>query len=159
MATSTTSNKMNQTLSCVSNRSQANKKMRKMYHDLYGDHVGVKELKMRDFHYNSEKKTLTILEPIYQELKRGIIIFYAPWCRHCNDIFDDVVELSVAYSNVFPIMVVNIEDLENHNDNLTRYAKVKKYPSVRIVNAKGIVEDVSLQLTKDSIHYYINMNL
>lgn len=148
------SNKINQALSCVSQKN-AKSTTHPLYQDLYGDHVGVKELKMRDFRYQESTKTLTIRE----NLQRGIIIFYAPWCTHCNNAFDDIVELSVTYSNVFPIMVVNIEDLKNHNDELTRYAKVKKYPSVRVINMRGVVEDVSLSLTKDNIHYYINMNL
>ena len=130
-----------------------------MYDDLYGEHIGVKELKMRDFQYNEATKLLTIQEPIYQQLKKGIIVFYAPWCPHCINMYDDVVEISITYSNIFPVMVVNIEDVKHHNDDLARYAKIKKYPSLRVVNQEGDVEETNVETTKEAIHYYINMNL
>ncbi len=130
-----------------------------MYADLYEQETSVTELKLRDFDYDTTNKILRCKNPAFTGLKRGIIIFYAPWCPHCNKIYDDIVELSLNYMNIFPIGVVNIEDDKNKNDLLTHYAEVAKYPTMKILDKELIVRNYNNEITRDNITYYINMNI
>lgn len=134
-------------------------KYQRMYADLYEQETSVTELKLRDFEYDATNKILRCKNPAFTGLKRGIIIFYAPWCPHCNKIYDDVVELSLNYMNIFPIGVVNIEDDKNKNDILTHYAEVGKYPTMKIIDREMIVRNYNNDITRDNITYYINMNI
>jgi thiol-disulfide isomerase/thioredoxin len=132
---------------------------KRMYGDLYEKETSVMELKLKDFSYDKSHKILRCTHPAFTGLKRGIIIFYAPWCPHCNKIYDDIVELSLNYMNIFPIGVVNIEDSKNKNDLLTNYAEVTKYPTMKILDKEMIVRNYNNEITKDNITYYVNMNL
>jgi thiol-disulfide isomerase/thioredoxin len=130
-----------------------------LYKDLYGDNTSIIELKHKDFTYNKKTKSLQCKHPLFQNIQRGLVIFYAPWCKHCNDMYDDLIELSINYMNVFPIAVVNIEDIQNKNDLLTIQAKVSRYPTMKVLNKDLYLEDYNNDLTKDNITYFINMNL
>ncbi len=134
-------------------------KTKKMYQDIYGENTGIIELKYKDFIFNKKNKSLICNHPIFKNIKKGIIIFYAPWCNHCINMYDDIIELSINYMNVFPIAVVNIEDIENKNDLLTSNAYVTKYPTMKVLNKNLILENYNNDLTKDNITYYINMNI
>ena len=106
-----------------------------------------------------KNNSLVCNHSIFKNVKKGIIIFYAPWCPHCVNMYDDIVELSINYMNIFPIAVVNIEDLNNKNDLLALYANVSKYPTMKVLNKNLILENYNNDLTKDNITYYINMNM
>jgi thiol-disulfide isomerase/thioredoxin len=130
-----------------------------IYQDMYQENTGIIELKYKDFTYDKKTKSLKCNHKIFKDIKKGIIIFYAPWCKHCIDMYDDIIELSINYMNIFPIAVVNIEDLQNKNDLLTSYAYVTKYPTMKVLNKNLILENYNNDLTKDNITYYINMNM
>ena len=144
---------------CNQKTNKSSSKKSKMYEDMYDENSGVTELKLKDFKYNSKDKTLVCIHPLFTSLKRGIIIFYAPWCPHCNEMYDDIIELSLNYTNIFPIGVVNIEDIKNKNDELTVYANVTKYPTMKVLNKLMFLGDYNNDITKDNIVYYMNMNL
>ncbi len=134
-------------------------RQKRMYGDLYEKETTVVELKMKDFEYDPKNKILRCRNELFTRMKRGIIIFYAPWCPHCNKIYDDIVELSINYMNIFPIGVVNVEDAKNKNKLLTNYAEVSKYPMMKIVDSEMIVRNYNNEITRDNLMYYINMNL
>ncbi len=154
------SNKINKLLNtqCTSTNN-VTIKTKNMYDDMYGQNTGIIELKYKDFTYNKKNNSLKCNHPVFKNVNKGIIIFYAPWCNHCVNMYDDIIELSINYMNVFPIAVVNIEDLKNKNDLLTSYAQVTKYPTMKVLNKFLIIENYNNDLTKDNITYYINMNM
>ncbi len=139
--------------------SSMDSRQKRMYGDLYEKETTVVELKMKDFEYDPKNKILRCKNELFTRMKRGIIIFYAPWCPHCNKIYDDIVELSINYMNIFPIGVVNVEDAKNKNKLLTNYAEVSKYPMMKIVDSEMIVRNYNNEITRDNLMYYINMNL
>ncbi len=153
------SNQINKLINKKSFITNNSKKKTNMYEDMYGINTGIVELKYKDFTYDKKTKSLKCNHPIFKNTNKGIIIFYAPWCTHCINMYDDIIELSINYMNIFPIAVVNIEDLKNKNDLLTSYAKVTKYPTMKVLNKNLIVENYNNDLTKDNITYYINMNM
>ena len=152
------SNQINKLLNkeCLNKNKQ---KSKNIYEDMYGENTGIIELKYKDFTYDKKNKSLKCNHPLFKDLKKGIIIFYAPWCAHCINMYDDIIELSINYMNIFPIAVINIEDLKNKNDLLTSYAYVTKYPTMKILNKNLILENYNNDLSKDNITYYINMNM
>ncbi len=152
------SNKINKLLNNTKTKNSKNS-VKSMYKDMYANNTGIVELKLKDFIYDKKNKSLKCIHPVFSNVKRGIIIFYAPWCKHCINMYDDIIELSINYMNIFPICVVNIEDLENKNDFLALYANVSKYPTMKVLNKNLIVENYNNELTKDNITYFINMNL
>ncbi len=154
------SNQINKLLNkaCL-NKNNIKSKTKNLYEDMYGENTGIIELKYKDFTYNKKNNSLKCNHPLFKDIKKGIIIFYAPWCPHCVDMYDDIIELSINYMNIFPIAVVNIEDLKNKNDLLTSYAYVSKYPTMKVLNKNLILENYNNDLSKDNITYYINMNI
>ncbi len=136
-----------------------NKKGKNMYEDMYDQNSGIIELKYKDFMINKKTNNIQCIHPLFKDMNRGIIIFYAPWCQHCNNMYDDLIELSINYMNIFPIAVVNVEDLKNKNDELSSKANVTRYPTMKVLNKELYLEDYNNDLTKDNIIYYINMNL
>ncbi len=154
------SNQINKLLNktCL-NKNNIKNKTKNLYEDMYDNNTGIIELKYKDFTYDKKNKSLKCNHPLFNHIKKGIIIFYAPWCPHCIDMYDDIIELSINYMNIFPIAVVNIEDLKNKNDILTSYANVTKYPTMKVLNKNLILENYNNDLSKDNITYYINMNM
>lgn len=154
------SNQINKLLNkeCL-NKNNMKHKTKNLYEDMYDNNTGIIELKYKDFTYDKKNNSLKCNHHMFKDIKKGIIIFYAPWCPHCVNMYDDIIELSINYMNIFPIAVVNIEDLKNKNDLLTSYAHVSKYPTMKVLNKNLILENYNNDLTKDNITYYINMNM
>jgi thiol-disulfide isomerase/thioredoxin len=130
-----------------------------LYEDMYQEQLNIVELKYKDFHVDKKTKSIQCIHPLFKNSRKGMIIFYAPWCKHCNDMFDELVELSINYVNVFPIGVVNIEDIKNKNDQLVVDAKVSRYPTIKMINRDLYIEDYNQEFTKDNMIYYIHMNM
>lgn len=141
------------------NVAESKSKISAMYKDMYDDVSTIYELKYADFEIDEKTKSIKCIHPMFQHTQRGMIVFYAPWCKHCNQMYDDLVEISINYMNIFPIGVVNIEDIKNKNDHLSAHAKVMKYPTMKIVNRDLYLEDYNNDMSKDNIVYFINMNL
>lgn len=125
------------------------------FDDIYQDFSGVFELKFKDFNIINNK--LYIMNNNF--INKGLIVFYAPWCKHCNDMSDEYSELACTYLNKFPLGAVNCEDLPNKNDLLASYANVTKYPTIKKVGKNGLISNFDNNFIKNNIIYHININL
>ncbi len=130
-----------------------------LYKDMYNDQPNIRELKYADFKIDKKSKSIQCIHPLFQNSRRGMIVFYAPWCKHCNDMYDELVELSINYANLFPVGVVNIEDIQHKNDELVVAAKVSRYPTIKMINRDLYMEDYNQEFSKDNMIYYIHMNI
>ncbi len=131
------------------------KKKNNMYKNIYGIDDKVSELKCRDFLI--KKDELFIKNKEFLDNK-SLIIFYAPWCKHCNKMYDDIRELSITNLYKFKIGSVNINDIENKNYILSDTLKIKHIPSIYIIKNKKLVL-FNKEATFENIFYYINMNI
>jgi thiol-disulfide isomerase/thioredoxin len=127
-----------------------------LYKDIYGMDKSILELKLKDFKYN--KKKLTINNDYFSENK-GLIIFYAPWCKYCTKISDILIDLAMSNINVFNFGAVNTEDIENGNDYVAIYANITKIPCIKYINNKGELINYEYEYTNDNFIYFINVNI
>ena len=87
--------------------------------------------------------------------KNGILVFYAPWCRHCQSSSSMWKTISSTFKNKFPIGVVNCDDFDNQNFKLLKTFNIKAYPTIKFVSKSGKVLDFDIGDTMDEIIYFI----
>jgi thiol-disulfide isomerase/thioredoxin len=129
----------------------------KLYDNMYDDNSCVLELTLHDFTYKQKKrnKTLCVHHPYMKDIP-GMIIFYAPWCKSCQSFSDEIIEIAYSKQNTFHIASVNVENIEHGNDILSSYAKIKYYPTLKMVQPDGSLTDYKGSKNIDNILYYIN---
>jgi|SaaInlStandDraft_5_1057022.scaffolds.fasta_scaffold01855_9 thiol-disulfide isomerase/thioredoxin len=132
-----------------------NNMYKNMYKNMYGIDDKVSELKYKDFLI--KKDELFIKHQDFLDNK-SLIIFYAPWCQHCNKMYDDICELSITNLYKFKIGAVNINDIKNKNNILSDTLNIKYIPSIYIIKNKKLVL-FNKEATFENIFYYINMNI
>lgn len=128
---------------------------KKYYNNIYNKGDFVKELKYKDF--NIKKKNIYLKNKNFCDNK-SIIIFYAPWCYHCKNIYDDIRELSISNLNKFKIGAVNISDNKNKNYLLSDILDIKTIPSAYIIKNKKLIK-FNNDVNFENLFYYININI
>lgn len=126
------------------------------YKNIYGEETGIIELKYKDFQIN--KSSIKIKTKFFDNNK-GLIIFYAPWCKHCIELSNAFINLAQDNLYIFPIGAVNIEDTKNKNDKLAQKIKIEQIPTVKYIDPKGIIKNYPYEISIENLRYFINMNL
>lgn len=104
--------------------------------DLYKSIPQVDELKTKDF--GVKEKHIVVENPKFQN-KLGLIMFYAPWCPHCNSpntvkMWTDLADVAQEY---FSVGAFNCEDRENGNNRFAEVINIRGYPTIMIVKKNG----------------------
>jgi len=126
------------------------------YKNLYNSKYGVIELKRNDFEIKKNK--VFIKNKKFKENK-CIIIVYAPWCSHCRNMYESIIDLSLTNLNKFQIGAINISDIKNKNYLISNALEIKSIPKACILKNKGELVLFDKQINYDNLFYYINMNL
>jgi thiol-disulfide isomerase/thioredoxin len=129
-----------------------------IYSNIYGEDKSVIELILKDFIYDKKNKKLYINNDYFNENK-GIIIFYAPWCKHCVKLSNLIIDLAISNLNIFWFGAVNLENVEDGNDYLAIYANISKLPTIKIINSDKSLENYKFDYNIDNLIFYINTNI
>jgi len=132
-----------------------NKNNNSYYKDIYGIEKGIIELKLKDFDYINNK--LHINNNYFSD-KKGFIIFYAPWCKHCKKISTLLIDLALLNINIFNFGAINSENISDGNDKVCVYENIIKYPTIKYINNDGTLSDYKYNYTLDNLLYFININ-
>ena len=119
--------------------------------NLYGN--SIPELTGKNFTINNKK---VCLKGNYKENKT-LIIFYAPWCKHCLNMVDDVNELQLNNMHKFTILSVNIT--KKFNFKLADELKISSIPKAFVLKKKNQLIPFNKQINYENLFYYINMNI
>ena len=117
--------------------------------NLYTSYSGVLELTPRDFNL----KHITHNE--FQD-RPGLLIFYAPWCGHCQKMVKDISDLAIQFRYIFPIGTVNCENVANHT--ICQKFKIKSFPTILYQTPKNKLIKYTGERDKDSLLEFIYNN-
>jgi len=126
------------------------------YKDIYGEEKGIIELKLDDFNYKDKK---LYIKNSYFNDKKGLIIFYAPWCSHCKKISNLLIDLALLNINIFNFGSINAENIKDGNDKICTYENITKFPTIKYINTDGTLLDYQYEYTLDNLLYFINLYL
>lgn len=120
--------------------------------DMFKDDSAVTELTYTDFVFKKNKK---LLVKNSFENKSGMVIFYAPWCKHCKKKAKMWEEIGSLFLNKFFVSSVNVENVERNNDLVKINYNVKLYPSIFYVTKNGNLHKYDGILDKEDIICFI----
>jgi thiol-disulfide isomerase/thioredoxin len=106
--------------------------------DIFGLESGVPELKNDQF--IRKKKEIFLKKEIKGLNIRGLIFFYTPWCKSCEDFKYKWSEIALLFKNRFFIGAVNVENQKNKNDILRNELKITTYPTIKYVAKNGKIQ-------------------
>ena len=118
--------------------------------NLYDKYSGVIELKGKDFIHKNNKVYINHKE--FKD-KNGLIMFYAPWCRHCQNMVEMWSDLAIQFKHQFTIAVVNCENKDNHK--ICSKIDIKYYPTIKYVSKDSLLHNYDEPYTKDDFIYFI----
>jgi thiol-disulfide isomerase/thioredoxin len=133
-------------------------KINNVFKNIYGKEKGIIELTLKDFIYNKQNEKIYINNKYFSE-KKGIIIFYAPWCKHCLKISETMINLALSNINLFHFGAVNLENIKDGNDYLGIYANIKELPTLKIINEDNTLENYPFNYDIDNLIFYVNTNI
>ena len=126
-----------------------------IFKNIYGEKKGIIELKLQDFEYKNKK---LYIKNNYFNDKKGFIIFYAPWCKHCIKMSDLLIDLALSNINIFNFGAINSENIKDGNDKLCIYENINKFPTIKYINKDGTLINYQYEYTIDNLLYFININ-
>jgi len=87
--------------------------------------------------------------------KNGLIVFYAPWCSHCQAMIDMWKNIATTFKYRFIIGAVNVEDVDHDNGKLLKTFNIGKYPTIKYVTKTGNVVKYTGVRTEDDLLFFI----
>jgi thiol-disulfide isomerase/thioredoxin len=121
--------------------------------DIFGYETGVRELKNKEF--IRKEKGIYIDSSVKSSNIRGLVLFYTPWCRSCNDFKYKWSEIALLFKNRFFIAAVNVENKNNKNDIIRNELKITTYPTIKYITKDGKVTKYERSRNINEIVHYI----
>ncbi len=118
--------------------------------NLYTKYSGVIELTTKDF--KIAKNKITVVNKEFKD-KYGLINFYAPWCKHCQNMVETWSDLAIQFQHKFVIAAVNCENKDNYE--IRNKLRIKEYPTIKFITKSGSIYEYIEGMSKDDFIYYI----
>ncbi len=119
--------------------------------NLYDATSGVEELNMFSFTGH------TLIQNKRFKGKNGLINFYVPWCKCCQEMKDMWIGFATEFGNRFLIVAVNCE--RNFNYNIGQWFNIKQYPTIKYIETNGTLHDYKGKIEKDAILEFISEHI
>ena len=85
------------------------------------------------------KVKLNFIKPEFRG-KNGLVIFYNPKCRHCQDMQGDVAKVANMTKGLFPVGTINVENTMYGNNLLADYFEVTAYPTIKFYDMGEFID-------------------
>lgn len=82
---------------------------------------------------NGAKVNVQFINPDFMD-KKGLVVFYAPWCPHCATLRPSLVKLAKITKGLYPVAAINTTNEEYGNNLLKDYFNITGYPSIKFFN-------------------------
>ena len=133
------------------------------YTDLFSTEKGsnVVEIKMPSGFQILDNKAKDVkvqfIQPEFRG-KNGLVMFYAPWCPHCQNMASTWLELANVTKGLYPVGAVNCDDSGSGNNLLSDYFKVAGYPTIKIWNGSEFTDYSGGRELKDFLQFLCTSN-
>jgi len=92
-------------------------------------HVPPKDGQPKDHAADVPELTDDTFEEIYRSDKNVLVLFYAPWCEHSQEMFETWEQIAVEYKNIDSVKVVQMDASKAQKPGISIFPTIRLFPA------------------------------